>query len=437
MSKNLNRKQVDSLRKRLARNALGSFGLKITFVGLAFVTSVVLARLFGPEGYGVYSYAIAWLFVLQIPAELGMRALLVREVASYQARSEWGLMRGILRWANRAVLIVSVGIALLAAIAARLLQAEANLQLNVFLLALIALPLLALKSLRQSTLQGLHRVVVGQLPENLIQPSLFIIFLGCAYVLLGERLSVSWAMGIRVFTIGAAFAVGAEFLRRTLPQAVQQASVEYNTEAWMRSVIPFMLISCMNVINNRTDAIMLGAIRGPETVGLYVVAARGAELISFILVAVNQAIEPTIAKLYSEGNHRKLQRLITKSSRIIFFTSLPIALAFILFGHWFLFIFGPEFAQGRAALAFLGFGQLVNSATGSVGKLLNMTGHERDTAVGIGASAVLNIILNAVLIPRFGLEGAACATAISTIAWNILLFSFVKKRLGINTTVIG
>ena len=430
IGKFLNKGEAGSLRRRLTQNAAGSFGLRIASVGLAFITSVLLARLFGPEGYGVYAYALAWILVLQIPAGLGMKSLLVREVASYHARSEWGLMSGLLRWANRAVFVVSIGIALIAAVIVWFLGGENNSQmLAVFGLALISLPWLSLTIVRQSTLQGLHRVVFGQFPETFIQPAVFIILLGGAYLVFKDNLSVTGAMGIRVLSIGVAFFVGAELLRRNLPQTIQKVSPDYQIKIWARSILPFMLISCMYVINNRTDALMLGAMQGPEAVGLYVVASRGAELISFILLAVNQAIGPAIAKLYVEGDIRRLQNLITKSSRVIFLISLPIALGLILFGHWFLLLFGSEFAEGRAALTFLSIGQLVNAGMGSVGYLLNMTGHERDTAIGIGASAMLNIILNALLIPKFGLEGAASATAVSTILWNILLMVFVYKRL--------
>ena len=438
IGKFLNKGEAGSLQRRLTRNAAGSFGLKIASIGLAFVTSVLLARLFGPEGYGLYAYALAWMLILQIPAGLGMKALLVREVASYQARSEWGLMHGLLRWANRAVLVVSIGIALIAAVIVWLVGGENNSQmLAVFGLALISLPWLSLTLLRQATLQGLHRVVIGQFPETFIQPAVFIILLGGAYLMFKDNLSVTGAMGIRVLSIGVAFFVGAELLRRNLPQVLQKVSPEYQISVWVRSVIPFMLISCMYVINNRTDAVMLGAMQGPESVGLYVVASRGAEFISFILVAVNQAIGPAIAKLYVEGNISRLQNLITKSSRAIFLISLPIALSLIIFGHWFLLLFGSEFTEGRTALTLLSIGQLINAGMGSVGYLLNMTGHERDTAIGIGASAMLNIILNAILIPKFGLEGAAAATAISTILWNILLLFFVHKRLKIQPTALG
>jgi O-antigen/teichoic acid export membrane protein len=134
----------------------------------------------------------------------------------------------------------------------------------------------------------------------------------------------------------------------------------------------------------------------------------------------------------------KLQRMITKSARVILIGSLPIAIVLILFGHWFLlFFFGQDFIQGEKALAILGAGQLINAATGSVGLLLIMTGYERDAAMCVGISAVLNMILNAFLIPKWGLEGAAAATTTTVMFWNILLAILLYKRLGIHSTALG
>jgi O-antigen/teichoic acid export membrane protein len=74
---------------------------------------------------------------------------------------------------------------------------------------------------------------------------------------------------------------------------------------------------------------------------------------------------------------------------------------------------------------------------GSASLLLVMTGHERDAAVGLGIGALLNIVLSLILIPQWGLEGAAVATTISMVAWNLLLVAFVFKRLQIHTTIFG
>src|SRR5215210_2097973 len=158
------------LRAVLVRGAGGTFALKVTAAGLGFVASLLLARLLGAAGYGAYAYAQSWLTLLAVPATLGMDTLLVRNVAAYRARSEWGPMRGILRHANRTVLATSAGLAVSAAAAAAFFRGSLEPQmLPALLVAMCSLPLVALIYVRQGAMRGLQRVVVGQLPETLIR----------------------------------------------------------------------------------------------------------------------------------------------------------------------------------------------------------------------------------------------------------------------------
>ena len=114
-----------------------------------------------------------------------------------------------------------------------------------------------------------------------------------------------------------------------------------------------------------------------------------------------------------------------------------IGLSLILFGKWFLLLFGNGFIKGVTALSILSIGQIVNAATGSVCILLVMTGYERDAVAGIGVSVVINIIMNVLLIPKWGIIGAAISTAFSLILWNILLTIWVYRKPGINSTFVG
>ena len=105
-----------------------------------------------------------------------------------------------------------------------------------------------------------------------------------------------------------------------------------------------------------------------------------------------------------------------------------------MLGKWVLSFFGADFVNGYMALVVLTVGQVARALFGSVGFLMTMTGHGRETAYVFGLSVVLNIGLNAFLIPPFGMAGAAFATALTTILWNVLLFVYVLNRLGINST---
>ena len=431
MHKSSNKGKTDNLKQRLIKGVAGSFGLKIAATGLAFVTSVVLARLLGSEGLGVYSYIFAWISLLGIPATLGLDKLFVREIAIYQAKGEWGLMRGLLRWANLIVFVVAVSLAVTAAIIFRSIGSGS---IIAFAIASLTLPLISLGNLRLGAMKGLRRVVLGTLPEMLISPVLFIALLGCGYLWWGKDLNVSMVLGIKVAVSLVIFILGTIWLDRLLPNNAKQAQAQYQVSKWVRSALPLMFLGSMQLINTKTDVLMLGAISGTEAVGIYVVVRQATQLIIFLQSAANSVLAPNIASLYAQRKMQQLQRVITKSSCLVFLVSLFIAVSLIFLSSWLLPLFGSDFIAGRNALIILSIGQIINTSMGPVGNLLTMTGHENYTAITVGSSAVLNVFLNALLIPQWGINGAAIATASSIILVNVVNMFLVKKKLKISST---
>jgi len=432
------KEDTGSLYNSFIKEATGTFGLKIAVTGMNFFTSLLLVRLLGSTGYGNYAYAISWIMLLGVPAGLGLNRLLVRNIAVYQSRSAWSLMSGILRWADRVVLFASLSVASLSAVV--LWFSRTNIDSQMFhplWVALVLLPLTALMAVRLSVIQGLGHIVIAQLPDLLFQPLLFIALIGGLSLFVERHITASWVVGMHAVTVGIALLIGMRILRKMLPPAAKSSVPVYETRRWLGSALSMMSVGGMSVISSRIDILLLGGIMGADAVGIYNVAIRGAELVTFILMPVHQTLGPVVASLYAGNDMRRLQGMVAKSTRIAFLLSLPIALGLVVFGYWFLLVFGPEFVRGQTALAILSIGQLANVATGPVILLLIMTAYERVAAVSIGIGAALNILFNATLIPIWGLEGAAIATASSTVVWNALMVIWVYKKLGIHSTALG
>ena len=430
--------RASGIRRRLVGSLTGTFGLTVAQQLFAFIVSVLLSRTLGASGYGTYAYALSWLSILTIPATLGLDSLLVREVAKLQMLSRWEQLHGLIRWSNAVAFCIAAVIAVLAIVTTWTFSAHAPRDLLLTLSIVLALlPIAVLTRLRLGTLRGLRHIIAGQLPEKLLHPVLLIALVSAGYLILQERLTAVWAMGAYAIAATAAFALGAYLLHRRLPSPMLGAVPAYEVKPWLTSTLPLLLIGGMQVINTQTDILMLGTIKGTAEVGVYRVASRGAQLIALILTAFNVVLAPTIARLYAGGEIESLQRLITRSARVILMLSLPLALLLIAFGEYFLAIFGREFIGGHSALTILALGQLMNVATGTVGLLLNMTGHERDTLKGVFIGAGLNVAFNAALIPLFSAEGAAVATSASLTIWNIILVVWAHKKVGIHTTALG
>lgn len=437
-SKLENKSSTNSLKKSLIKAATGTFGAKVINAFLLYANSVLLARVLGFQEFGSYMYATAWVNLLVIPAVLGLEGLVTREIAVYQTQSNFNLAKGLIDWSNRVVLLNATGLAVLTSLVVWGLTLTSNSdQLPVFVMAMISLPFIALSRLRQSILKALRHMVIGQVPEMLIRPAILIASLSVIYFIYNQNLTAFYAMIIYLFANILTYTVGVFFIDNYLPKNIKNAVPEVHPKQWINSALPMLLIGGMYLINNQTDTVMLGILKNSDSVGLYTVANRGAGLISFVLIAIDTALAPNFASLYVGGNLKRLQKIVSNSCRIAFVVALIIALILMIFGQRFLLLFGAEFIQVQTAMNILSLGQLINASTGSVALLLLMTGHERDTALGVTISALLNIFLNVILIPEWGAEGAAIATAISMVVWNAILAVFSYKRLKINSTIFA
>jgi O-antigen/teichoic acid export membrane protein len=160
-------------------------------------------------------------------------------------------------------------------------------------------------------------------------------------------------------------------------------------------------------------------------------------LVSFGLTVLNQVLQPHFSKLNLARETTKLQNLVNVSSLVIFIAAAIPALALVFFGDKFInFVYGNDYIMSLTALKILVIGQLANAAFGSVGALLNMTGNEKYAAKGMLIAVFVNIAMNFMFIPIWGIKGAAFSSAISLIIWNGMLRFYVKQQLGIESSGI-
>lgn len=421
---------------RLYTPAFGSAALKATQMGLMLVLTAVLARALGPHGYGIYTLALALVAVLAIPGQMGLPTLLVREVSRYFAREDFAHLRGLLRWATRTAVGVSVALsgALLALCAVMNARGGGALWL-VLAWGAGLVPLFALAAVRSGTLRGLRRVVAGQLPELAVRPATLLAAVALWLVLAGS-ISPAQVMALHVLAAGVAWTAGALLLRRVLPVPTSTAAPAYESRRWWTSLAPLSLLAGVQVLASQLSILLLGALADPAQVGLYRVAHQGAMLVTFGLLALNMAAAPELARLSAAGRRDDLQSLALRTARAATLVALPLAAVFWAWGDVLLTVaFGAPYAAAYAVLAVLCAGQVVNASAGSVGTLMNMLGHERATVRAVGLCTVGGGVIQALLIPRYGALGAAIGSALGVAGWNLLLCRQALERTGLQCGV--
>lgn len=426
------------LKGQLLRGGVGSVAVKIGSSLLNVLLAIVLARTLGVEGFGVYSFVFALITVIAIPAQMGLPNLVVRETAKAQAAGDWALMKGLWRWSTLMALMISAALMAIGALAAWVFAARLpEGGLTVFYWGLVLVPLLALGNLRGAALRGLRHVVQGQLPEFILRPAFLIALVLAAHFGLSARaLTAPDAMMLHAVASLMAFMGGSWMLLRARPQ---ELNVERNPTAysslWLKSAIPLGLIAGINIINQQVGILGLGMFRTAEDVAIYRVAMQGAAAVSIGLMAANTVVAPHIARIYTRGEKGRLQELAAHGARLATFVTLPLFILIIVLGDELIkLLFGASFSAASTPLAVLSAGQLVNALTMSVGVMLTMTGHERDTMKVNAASMFVNLTLVLLFVPHLGVTGAALASGIALTIQNVLLWKMVHVRIGVETT---
>ena len=424
--------QGPGVKAQLVRGAAGVGILKLMSLPLGIVTSVILARVLGPEGYGQYAFIVSAISILSLPFGSGLGQLISREVAKYHHAGEWKLFKGLIRRVNQWSFVGSILIALtVAGIALSQTNYQINDRWTLFLVAVFQIPLLGLIAVRSSMLRGLRRVFYAQLPELLIQPGLHLMIIGFL-IISGFLNTVSTLLALEAATF-CAFLLGSWLVKFYYPKEARSVRPDYRHGEWWAALLPMTLLAAVGTFNGQIGILLLGWLGSDEDVAALRLATSGAGLVVLSQTIINLVIGPYITRAWRDNDKVQLQRLSRQSARAALLFSLPIAFPLIFMGEEFVgFIYGDVYVDSvPLPLTILCIGQLVNVGVGSVGMFLTMTGFEKDTLKGHMVALIVNVTAAIFLIPILGANGAALAVALGLVTWNVLLAVRLFQRVGI------
>ena len=192
--------------------------------------------------------------------------------------------------------------------------------------------------------------------------------------------------------------------------------------------IPLLFSQSLSFVMGWTDQLMLGNMRSAHEVGIYGVAFKYSLMATVFLVAVNSIAAPKFSEFFSKNDYTGLKKVVKQSTKIIFWFTLPILFIFFLFPDFFLKLSGEAFVEGKKVLFLLLFARFFSSICGSVGNLLQMTGNQIPFMIIMLISCAINITMNILLIPIYGINGAAMASFASIIFWNLVMVLYIKKK---------
>jgi len=390
---------------------------------------ILIVRLLGPEEFGIYAFFFALLKIGMLVTEFGMPVLIMREIVRSRESQDWARIKGIIVQAVLTVLAISALILGSGLLYFLFSDTEIlSLAERTMIVTLATLPAIALMRLVCSALRSTDRIVAGLFLELLLLP-LLVVGGVLTWDVMSDGIGPVTVMTVQLWAIVAVVLLGLVILYYSLPTKIWHVRAEILGMSWLKSGLSFLLVGGASLLNAQVDVVLLGFFREPTDVGIYRVAAQAAFLAFFLAQVMYVVVIPKLARSIERKNKAELRNEFRKARLIGTLGAGLVLMIYLLFGRPVLqFVFGPEFVAGWLVLIILCMGAVLKTAAGPLEALLSMGNQEHRMSQVLWLSVITNVILNLILIPAFGIEGAASSTAVTAILVPLLLAPLARKK---------
>lgn len=418
---------------RAQRQALMAFAIRIASAAIAFISQIILARLMGEFEYGIYAFV--WVIVILTGnlSCLGFHTSIIRFYHQHVAAGETALLRGLnvascLIACLTATLVAALGFAFLFLFG----DSIAAYYLVPVGIALFIIPMIALGDILDGMARARGWTVSALAPTFILRPILILVFMAGAELIDAQH-DATTAMGAALaatYVTTLAHLAQLTVLIRREPR-VGASARRYQLGGWMRYSLPLFLVDGISFLLTNADVVVVGLFLPPDQVGIYFAAAKTIVLVQFVYFSVKAAAAPRFSAIIAANDHDALASFASQTTRWTFWPSLVIGLCALAAGELLLSLFGPNFTDGYPLMAILFVGILTKASVGPAEILLSMAGHQK-LCVGVyAATLIAAVMLYSVMIPLFGLTGAAVAAATAIMIESLLLHLTVRRTLGI------
>ena len=429
--------RIDRHMQEVLRGSSSALIIRVLGTVLGFVVSVMIARLLGAEGSGIYFLTVSVVMIASTIGRLGFDNTVVRFIAAHASQKEWADVYFVYRTAIKITGFASAVLSVCLFVGASWLAIDVfgkpfmEVPLQIGAAAVLPFSLLVIYA---ECLRGLKKIPSSQWIKTVL------ISLGCL-LFLYPSISL-WSangavMSYVVAVIITAIVAWVLWKRVWMGVAKGQHVSSIFTQKLLQSSWPLFAVMMTGLVMQQAATVFLGVWGSAEDVGVFNIANRVSALLLFPLMAMISILTPKFSEMYKNDEMSELKKLSRKSSRILMIFSVPIAVLVAMYSEWILGFFGAEFIKGQTVLIILLVGVVVNAAAGAVGNILMMSGNERDVRSITFIAALLTVVMLFFFIPVWGGIGAAVAVAIGISMQNILMVWRVYKKFGFIPCTVG
>ncbi len=419
------------------RMAASAFVVRVGSAALAYVSQVLLARWMGGFEYGVFVVIWTLLITLGVVFAFGLEQSVVTLLRKYAHDGDHGAARGLIDTGRLFAFLVS---SLIALAGCALLWTQpglvADYRVVPFFVAAVCLPIYTVAEIQDGIAVAHGWPDLALLPTFIARPALILALMAAAF-LLGLEMSAVNACWAAVGATWSATLIQSALIGRRIAATVPPARRRFEPALWVRVSAPMFLVDSFLVLLNSVDILIVGQYVEPAQVAIYFATVKTLALVHFVYYAAKVASARRFASLWHADDRPALAAFAGEVVKWTFWASLAMSIAMLIVGRPLLSLFGPDFTQGWPILFVLVIGVIARASVGPAETLLTMTGQQSTSAAVYGATVAISLLLIIVLVPIYGIWGAAVGTTVALVAESVLLAVLVRKRLGLDVFVLA
>lgn len=404
---------------------------------IEYALNLFLAHSLASEDYGDFKVAMSFLALSAVVVLLGGDRAAPRFLPPFLETDE---RSGVWDYV-RTYLIVTLGLSVVVAAVTIALSYSVfgggdPLDHHPIVVASLVAPLAAVVTLLGRLFLAAKRVGLAQLPWRIGYPLLLLSFVFVASFV-GEKLTDIGTFWILMIVAVLIIAIQVFFVYRNRLMPLRRYPDLDKPKQWIVASIPMMLVGLMQIGMSQTDIFMIELVgRHESAVGHYGAVTTTVYIIVLAQTIGVSVISPLISDaLTASGDQpRALQE---RGFRLLFWLVVPLTVAIIVFAPTVMSFFGDEFVVASPALQILIVGYCVSSVLALSPLWLQYAGKERVTMWVTIVVFVVNIVLNAVLVPLLGIDGAAISTTVSLLAAALVLSVLLRRDLSMSPWPLG
>jgi O-antigen/teichoic acid export membrane protein len=411
---------VGALARRSSMSVLGSVFSSVANVALV----VAVTRGVDQRTAGLFFTATSLFLLLEIGCRLGTTTGLVYFIPRYRVTGQAGRLGPLLRTALVPVLVVSVAVGAVLALAApllgRLIGGDSG-ELDTSLRVLAAfLPVAALYDSVTAATRGYQSMRPTILVERVGRPlGQLVLVVGAIGLGSAALLVPAWSLPYLLGLVSVTWSL--RRLHRATPGAgpLVRPPREMSREYW-RYTGPRILANVAQIALQRMDIVLVGALRGPRDAAIYAAVTRFLVVGQLGSQAVSLVVQPTLAELLATKDLRGTKVLYQISTAWLIALTWPLYLLSAVLAPQLVGLFGNGYAAGSPVIVVLAIAMLVATGCGMVDMMLTMAGKTSWNLGNVLLALSVNIVLDLLLIPRYGVLGAGIAWAVAIVLNNLV-----------------